>query len=64
LEGFDRLSLLRARFEEDLDVKGLGLRVAGRSGRAGSVAIVELDPFEECLAGCGGHDRFGFARHG
>ena len=28
------------------------------------IAIVELDPFEECLAGCGGHDRFGFARHG
>jgi len=45
-------------------VEGLGLRVAGWSGRAGSVAIIELDPFEKCLAGCGGKDRVGLARHG
>ena len=51
LERFARIAPCLVRVEDDPRMEGLGLRAAGGMGKAGRVAIVELDPLEEGLPG-------------
>jgi hypothetical protein len=64
LKRLRRFGFVVGGVEEDPRVEGLGLGAAGRLGKAGRVAIVVLDPFEERLARCGRNGRALGARHG